>query len=87
MNWKLGELISPGTAGAFAMIALESPPQGMSHAAGRRAGCVDTIYRVGFGYLELQRRALEAMVAYEHPSGAVIWVKLDERTERVVFGP
>jgi hypothetical protein len=41
-------------------------------------------YKETFAWVLANPRLLNAPVPYEHPSGAVIWVTLDDRTERAV---
>jgi hypothetical protein len=42
-------------------------------------------YKKTYAWVVAKPRWLKAPVPYVHPNGAVIWVKLDEGTERVVL--
>jgi hypothetical protein len=41
-------------------------------------------YKNTFAWVLANPKSLKAPVSYKHPNGAVIWVKLDKRTERAV---
>lgn len=54
--------------------------------AGMRPGEAKLVsYEKIYAWVLAKPRRLKRWVPYEHPSGAVIWVKLDPKVERKVF--
>jgi hypothetical protein len=73
---ELVDCRGPLTAAEFRRNASKA---GMTPAGATLGGYKDT-----FAWIIANARRLKTPVPYKHPSGAVIWVGLDEATERAV---